>query len=52
MDDDYDSEFDYSAGSNGCMDLRALLNARCAQREHQVEHQPLVRTTPEEERLT
>ena len=50
MDDDYDSEFDYSVGSRGSVDLRARHNAQREQYEHQAEHRPLVRPTPDEER--
>ena len=52
MDDDYDSEFNYSIGSRESADLRARLNAQRAQPEQQAEHRPPVRATPEEERLT
>ena len=38
LEDDYDSEYERSAGSRESVDLRARLDARRAQREQQVEN--------------
>ena len=52
LDDEYDSEYECSAGSRENADLRARLDAQRAQREQQVENRPPVRATPEEEHLS
>ena len=52
LDDGYDSEYECSAGSKEKVNLRARLNARRARLEQQAESRPLIRATPEEERLS
>ena len=52
LDDDYDSEYERSAGSKESTDLGAWLDARWAQHEQKAKNQPLVRAKLEEERLT
>ena len=52
LDDDYDSEYEGSAGSRESADLRGRLDAWRAQPGQQPKNWPPVRATPKEERLT
>ena len=52
LDDEYDSEYEHSADSKESANLHARLDTQRAQREQQAESKPLVRATPEEERLS
>ena len=52
LDDEYDSDYEHSAGSKESLDLRARLDARRAQHEQQAKSRPPVRATPNEEGLS